>query len=213
MAYVYRHIRLDKNEPFYIGIGSDNKNYLRSKNKESRNKYWKNIVSKTDYEIEIMLDDITLQEAREKEKEFITLYKRKADGGTLVNLTIGGEGQTGLIRDEQFRLKLKQNALKRWSNPEFKEKMKASLKGRKLPPVSEETRKKQSLMSKGRKGKPLSNETKEKLRLINLGKKHTEETKLKCKEASLKMWQDKEKAKEIKKAMIGKQIRCKKNDK
>jgi hypothetical protein len=23
MAYVYRHIRLDKNEPFYIGIGSD----------------------------------------------------------------------------------------------------------------------------------------------------------------------------------------------
>ena len=23
MAYVYRHIRLDKNEPFYIGIGKD----------------------------------------------------------------------------------------------------------------------------------------------------------------------------------------------
>ena len=23
MAYLYRHIRLDKNEPFYIGIGSD----------------------------------------------------------------------------------------------------------------------------------------------------------------------------------------------
>ena len=23
MAYIYRHIRLDKNEPFYIGIGSD----------------------------------------------------------------------------------------------------------------------------------------------------------------------------------------------
>lgn len=23
MAYVYRHIRLDKNQPFYIGIGSD----------------------------------------------------------------------------------------------------------------------------------------------------------------------------------------------
>ena len=24
MAYLYRHIRLDKNEPFYIGIVSDN---------------------------------------------------------------------------------------------------------------------------------------------------------------------------------------------
>jgi len=23
MAYVYRHIRLDKNEPFYIGISND----------------------------------------------------------------------------------------------------------------------------------------------------------------------------------------------
>ena len=29
MAYVYRHIRLDKNEPFYIGIGSD-KEYKRA---------------------------------------------------------------------------------------------------------------------------------------------------------------------------------------
>lgn len=28
MAYLYRHIRLDKNEPFYIGIGSDS-NYNR----------------------------------------------------------------------------------------------------------------------------------------------------------------------------------------
>lgn len=25
MAIVYRHIRLDKNEPFYIGIGKDEK--------------------------------------------------------------------------------------------------------------------------------------------------------------------------------------------
>jgi hypothetical protein len=29
MVYLYRHIRLDKNEPFYIGIGSD-KQYKRS---------------------------------------------------------------------------------------------------------------------------------------------------------------------------------------
>ena len=32
MAYIYRHIRLDKNEPFYIGIGSD-KDYKRAYNK------------------------------------------------------------------------------------------------------------------------------------------------------------------------------------
>jgi hypothetical protein len=34
MAYVYRHIRLDKNEPFYIGVGSDS-NYSRAFTKRS----------------------------------------------------------------------------------------------------------------------------------------------------------------------------------
>jgi hypothetical protein len=213
MAYVYRHIRLDKNEPFYIGIGSDEKNYLRAKNKHSRNKFWKNIVSKTDYEIEIILDNVTLDEAVQKEIEFIALYKRRLDGGTLVNLTSGGEGQSGFTKDEEERLRIKKRAIKRWANPAFKEMMKAKLKGRKLPPVSEEKKKKQSLNTKGRIGKPLTEETKQKLRLHNLGKKHSEETKLKCREATLKMWADKNKAEEIKKAMIGKQLRCKINDK
>ena len=46
MAYVYRHIRLDTNQPFYIGIGSD-KNYFRANQKTSskRNSYWVNNVS------------------------------------------------------------------------------------------------------------------------------------------------------------------------
>jgi hypothetical protein len=42
---VYRHIRLDKNEPFYIGIGSD-RNYKRASSIKDRNKYWGNIVNK-----------------------------------------------------------------------------------------------------------------------------------------------------------------------
>ena len=47
MAYVYRHIRLDKNEPFYIGIGSDN-NYKRANqtNGGRRNNIWEKIFSK-----------------------------------------------------------------------------------------------------------------------------------------------------------------------
>ena len=57
MAYVYRHIRLDKNEPFYIGIGSDMTN-KRANEKARRSKFWKKIVAKTDYEIEILFDDI-----------------------------------------------------------------------------------------------------------------------------------------------------------
>lgn len=47
MFYLYRHIRHDKNEPFYIGIGRT-RNYERAFRKTSRNKFWKNIVSKTE---------------------------------------------------------------------------------------------------------------------------------------------------------------------
>ena len=73
MAYVYRHIRLDKNIPFYIGVGKDDNKgkFKRSKTKQHRNEYWHNIVSKTDYKIEIIMNDLSWEEACEKEIEFI----------------------------------------------------------------------------------------------------------------------------------------------
>ena len=92
MAYLYRHIRLDKNEPFYVGIGSDN-SYKRANETSRRNLHWKNIVKKGPYEIEIILDNLTWEEACEKEKEFIVLYGRtNLNKGSLCNLTDGGEG-------------------------------------------------------------------------------------------------------------------------
>lgn len=210
MAYVYRHIRLDKNEPFYIGIGSDN-NYQRAFTTRNRNKFWNNIISKTNYDVEILLDDLEYNEALKKEKEFISLYGRiDLKNGILVNLTDGGQGQKGIVRNEIYREKLKENAKKRWANSDFKEKMKIKLKGRHLNyKLTEESKKKISLALKGRKGKPCSEETKQKLRQHNLGKKHSEETKLKCKEISLKMWSNKEKAKEITGKMKGTQQRAK----
>ena len=45
MAYLYRHIRLDKNEPFYIGIGSDEQ-YGRANSKHNRNKLWNGVIKK-----------------------------------------------------------------------------------------------------------------------------------------------------------------------
>jgi hypothetical protein len=92
MAYVYRHIRLDKNQPFYIGIGADD-SYRRAnqKSKTKRSEYWHNIA-KRGYEVEILIDGLTWEQACEKEKEFISLYGR-ADLGTgiLCNLTCGGD--------------------------------------------------------------------------------------------------------------------------
>jgi hypothetical protein len=97
-SYVYRHIRLDKNEPFYIGIGSGD-NYARSMYRGSkRSKYWLRIFNKTDIEVEIILDNLSYEYALEKEIEFIRLYGRSNLGnGTLCNLTDGGEGVKGLV--------------------------------------------------------------------------------------------------------------------
>jgi len=146
MAYVYRHIRLDTNTPFYIGIGNDT-NYSRANFKHSRGSHWNNVVAKTDYEVEIMLDDLTFDYAKIKEIEFIAMYGRKDCGkGPLVNKTNGGDGCLGLIHTAEAR-----------------EKMGAPNRGKKLSPEhiesirwhnanrSQETRDK---LSKSAKGKP-----------------------------------------------------------
>jgi hypothetical protein len=105
MAYMYRHIRLDKNEPFYIGIGSDT-NYKRAFSSNPRTKYWKNITNKTEYKVDIILDNLTWLEACEKEKEFIKIYKRNSDGGILCNITLGGEGAYGRKLSDDTKLKI-----------------------------------------------------------------------------------------------------------
>jgi hypothetical protein len=91
MAYLYRHIRLDRNEPFYIGIGSDTG--CRARDKKKRNKIWKDIIAKTEYEIQILFDNLSWEEACTKEIEFIKLYGRICNkDGCLANLSLGGEG-------------------------------------------------------------------------------------------------------------------------
>jgi hypothetical protein len=107
--YVYRHIRLDKNEPFYVGIGNK-KDYLRAyeKHPSKRNIIWNKIVSKTDYEVEIIYDEVTKTEASEKEKEFISLYGRiDLKSGILCNLTDGGDGIFNCIRSNETKEKLR----------------------------------------------------------------------------------------------------------
>lgn len=98
-GYLYRHIRLDTNEIFYIGIGFHRKSgnkYMRAFNTYKRNEFWKNIIKKSSFEVEIVLDNLPKEELLIKEKEFIELYGRKdLNKGSLVNLTDGGEGTCG----------------------------------------------------------------------------------------------------------------------
>jgi hypothetical protein len=206
MAIVYRHIRLDKNEPFYIGIGKDIKRAFR---KDSRNDYWNNI-SKNGYEVEILFENLTWEEACEKEKEFIKLYGRKDKGtGILCNMTDGGDGVdfTPEVRNKISEKMKSDNPTKR---KDVKEKISTTLKKyfeinktthteetrEKLKQInlgryiSHETKEKMSLSKLGktspRKGVKLSDETKLKLRLSNLGKKQSPETIKKRTETRLK---------------------------
>ncbi len=97
--YIYGWKNLITNTYFYIGAGrnANGKYYCRSYAKHyykkpnrthaqrKRDKLGENCL------IEILADNLTLDERYEKEKEFIALYKRTIDGGTLCNHTEGGD--------------------------------------------------------------------------------------------------------------------------
>lgn len=105
-SYVYRYIRLDKNEPFYIGISYKEDDFKRAYDvhERRRNKIFKDIIKKSPYEIEILFTNLTWEQACEKEKEFIKLYGRKnIKTGTLANMTDGGDGSTGVVLTDEQR--------------------------------------------------------------------------------------------------------------
>lgn len=177
MAYVYRHIRLDKNVPFYIGIGSDN-TYKRAfeKTKEKRSVFWNNIVNKTNYEVEILMDNLTWEQACEKEKEFISMYGRNDLGkGTLVNMTDGGDGVINLNKDirasisqhlkgkkqsEATKNKRKETLKKVWENQDLRD-----LKRMQSSNLSNEVRKRMADKLRGRKKPKRTDE--EKIKIVN----------------------------------------------
>jgi hypothetical protein len=168
MAYVYRHIRLDKNEPFYIGIGSDDKGkYERAKSKNGRNNHWHNIIACTEYRIEIMLDDLTWEEANKKEIELVAFYgRRNLNKGTLCNLTDGGDSFNGLVFTDEHKHKLSKIRKEKFANGELKPNDKTFKKGQ----------------EPWNKGKKMSKESVEKIASKNRGRKATKETREKLSE-------------------------------
>lgn len=177
MAYVYKHIRKDNNEVFYIGIGLNN-DFKRAHSKCNRNKYWKNIVNKVGYIVEHIKTNITWEEACNIEKKLIEQYGRKdLNEGKLVNMTNGGDGVIGLIQTDEHKRKNSDANKGRVKSVEHIKKLRNRI-------VTEETKQK---ISNSNKGKHHIDETKQKIgdKLKNkyvgnknpfYGKKHSVET-------------------------------------
>lgn len=103
--YLYRHVRNDNGDVFYVGRGTGN----RYTSTFGRNVFWHRIVDKSGgFKAERFLMNLTASEAVEKEREFVGIYgRRDRRSGTLTNLTDGGEGMISYTPSEETRQKLR----------------------------------------------------------------------------------------------------------
>jgi hypothetical protein len=166
MAVVYKHIRLDTNEVFYVGIGKSEK---RAYDKR-RSSIWKSITNKTKYDIQILRKDLSWGDACELEKILISHYgRRDLCLGTLVNMTDGGDGTIGFTPTDEMNKKRSEKLKGRIFTQEHKDKISKALKGHKVSekslmalkernkqPISETQREN---MSKAQKKRYNKNET------------------------------------------------------
>lgn len=93
--------------------------------------------------IQILARGLTEEQSFDLEKLLIALIGRRDQGkGSLLNLSDGGEGNSGAVRSDEFKRKQSEIGLKRVFTEETRRRMSASQSGRSL---SDETRKKVSL--------------------------------------------------------------------
>lgn len=142
---IYRHIK-PNGEVFYIGIG---KTRQRAYSKQSRNPLWHNIVNKYGYEVQILKEGLSWEEATELECLLIDYYgRRDLDLGSLVNMTDGGEGALGRKYSEEVKDKISKTKTGKKHSEEHKKKIGDAHRGRKL---SEEHKLKVAEAKKGKK--------------------------------------------------------------
>ena len=172
---VYIHRKKTDDTIFYVGIGKPSRPYRN----KGRSSLWNRTVNKHGYYIEIILEDLSQEEACEIEIYLIEkLGRRDLKKGSLVNLTDGGEGILGHEHSKETKKKISEAGKGRKLSEETKRKLSEAVKGRKH---SDETKKKISEI-KSR----MSDETKKKISESSKGKKMSEEAKKKMSKAKSK---------------------------
>ena len=149
--YVYAHYIPGSTTPFYIGKGAGNRAWIQG----GRSKLWRNIVGKHGCEVQILYDNLNESMAFFLETELIRQHGRRITSeGSLVNITLGGEGMAGYKHTD-----------------DTKKKIGAAFRGTKL---SEAHKKKLRIAARGR---ILTESHKAALRVVRLGTTQSEITK------------------------------------
>lgn len=115
--YVYIHKRADTDCVFYVGKGTvrscGSRRCERAYTKERRNKWWHAVAGKHGYSVEIVAWLVSDVDAQALEISLIAQYGRSDTcGGTLVNLTDGGDGHAGIVTTDALRKTRSENASK-----------------------------------------------------------------------------------------------------
>ena len=186
MAILYRHIRLDTNQVFYIGIG---RNKRRAYCKTGRSVEWQRVYNSTPIAVDIIFEHHEWDTICKKEREFIALYGRiDQNAGHLVNKTAGGSTGTSnrVVTPEQRKI-LRILAKRRFQSIEERMKISNALRGRfvgERNPFYGKTHTDENKQKFSRKGQIHSDETKQLMcetRSGNqnpfFGKVHSSETK------------------------------------
>ncbi len=131
----YYHKRLDTGEIFYVGIGTP----LRPYEDKNRNNHWNHIVEKFGYEVILVKENLSWEDACDWEiSEIQRIGRRDLGLGTLVNFTDGGEGMENPSIETRKKLSESRTGEKnhKFGKPTPKdtcEKISNTLTGRKLP--------------------------------------------------------------------------------
>ena len=139
--YTYAYLREDKT-PYYIGKGVGDRLYRKNKSEIKPPKDKSRII--------FLKQNLTEEEAFKHEIYMIAVFGRKdLDAGILRNKTNGGEGTSGIIRNEEWkenqhksqkirfkspeqRKKLSDSIKKSWQNPKIRDKIIESFKNKRL---------------------------------------------------------------------------------
>lgn len=174
--YVYEWIRLDTNEPFYVGKGKGKGKRWHVLTR-GNNGHFNNIVKSIPVAVNFLIKNVSEKEAYQYECYYIWLY-RDIIGYEMCNINDGGEGSSFIGKDNPMYGKkpceiMDKNTYKIWL-----EKLNKNRIGMAGKHHSKETKKLFSIQRKGRKlTEEWKQHIKESSKPWNLGKKSSDETK------------------------------------